>query len=714
MKIKILLTSFLFSAFLLTTPVRAKEITPEKIFDMPLEDLMDINISIASLKPQNISRAPSIVTIITDKEIREMGFLDIMELLRTVPGVDITKDGQFGRLVLAFRGTNERRQVKILLNGHSLNRFRAGHSAGLLSNLPLKFVKRIEIIRGPGSALYGENAFVGVIDIITKDAEDIEGGELYAGFGSYNAKQGGFLASKRFEDTDVAVLFNWYDTDGLSKTIEEDRMSGIDTKQSAAAQALGISYTPSSMAPGDTIDDKDSLDVFVTITHKQLKLSTSYRNYDRAPFIGVFHSLAPTEDHYTNHDEFMIDLSYDNYAITENITIKPKIFYDWHYEKFGLSQFPPGTTLLSTPSGSQFYPVGVKAVLVSKDQTAGTDIQLNYQLLDNYNITLGGFYQWQSMGDTSYLSSWQPNTSESFGGEVEEITSTRGIAWIEDYTRNTFSAYMEHMWDVNQDMSLTLGVRHDHYDDFGDTTNPRAAFVWEFLENLTFKALYGQAFRAPNVQALAVKNNQVFAGNKDLDPETIKTYETGLAYQFMEKSNVAVNWFYSEIRDRITTKSVPGEAWRKYTNSGGLNIWGVEAEFKVNLESMAPGSYLWGNYSFVSPEIDGSSQKEPEVPFHKGNIGINIGLWKYLDANLHTFVIGSRNRAAGDARDAAPGYSVTNLHLLSRDLYKGLQVSLKINNIFNKDYVDPSPKSSMPVDLPRPGRNVFFEVSHKF
>ena len=114
-------------------------------------------------------------------------------------------------------------------------------------------------------------------------------------------------------------------------------------------------------------------------------------------------------------------------------------------------------------------------------------------------------------------------------------------------------------WQIADDWQLTAGVRYDDYSDFGGTVNPRVALVWDINEQITSKLLYGKAFRAPNFQEQRIQNNPVVLGNKNLNPETIHTYEWALDYRPFSSLRTAVNLYYYQINNLIS--AVPD---RKY------------------------------------------------------------------------------------------------------------------------------------------------------
>ncbi|MGR3218361.1 MAG: TonB-dependent receptor plug domain-containing protein [Candidatus Anammoxibacter sp.] len=325
-------------------------------------------------------------------------------------------------------------------------------------------------------------------------------------------------------------------------------------------------------------------------------------------------------------------------------------------------------------------------------------------------LTLGFDYKWERQDNVSSHANFDPITNASLGS-IQNVSDTH---WIRRVYRQVWAIYMQDKWDITNDLGITIGIRHDHYSDFEGTTNPRIALVWDFMENATLKLLYGQAFRAPAFKELYVINNPVQLGNPDLKPETIRTYEVGLGYKFRDWFSTNVNYFFNVIRDEIkvgpaTTANGP-QPWE---NQGGSNIQGVEFEARADLSDFWKwGGYAFANYTYLDAESKGDPL--PDVPKHKGNIGVNLGITKYLNANLHTFISGSRIRAEADTRDDSSGYALMNLSLTAKDFFKGLKVKASLFNLLDKDYTDPAPMNTLPHDLPRPGRTFFIELGFEY
>ncbi len=185
----------------------------------------------ASKVKENIKKAPASITVITDKQIRQMGARDLSGCAASCSGycslsIIIWDQYTFNvRRVLEVAASNS---VLIMINSHPINDIQTGGATWVHDTLILDNIKRIEFIRGPGSALYGANAFHGVINVITKEAEDIDGFELTARGGSWDTQQYNLLYGKTFSDLEVAFNFNYFKTHGFRGLIEEDCQTQFD------------------------------------------------------------------------------------------------------------------------------------------------------------------------------------------------------------------------------------------------------------------------------------------------------------------------------------------------------------------------------------------------------------------------------------------------------------------------------------------------------
>jgi iron complex outermembrane receptor protein len=207
-----------------------------------------------------------------------------------------------------------------------------------------------------------------------------------------------------------------------------------------------------------------------------------------------------------------------------------------------------------------------------------------------------------------------------------------------------------------------------------------------------------------------ITNQPAIEGNEDLDPETIRTYEVGLSYQFNKHITSSINYFYNDIEDLIVLRILPTtQGTSRFENFGDAHIQGIEMETKVDITK---GNYVFMNYTFQNPE-DNRGNDLPFVAQHYGNFGVNVHYWKYINTNLSTFVSGTRSREQDDPRDDLPAYALLNLSIIAKEFFKTMEIQGTVFNLLDKDYSDPGPES-IPEDFPRPGRTFFVGLSYQF
>lgn len=178
----------------LTTPTYAQEPGPPKLKSLSLEHLMNIDVATvnaASKFDQKTTEAPSYVTVITAEEIEKYGYRTLADVLESVPGFYVTNDRNYSYVGVRGLGRQDYNdRVLLLIDGHRLNDPVYGEALiGTEFPLDIDLIQRVEIIRGPGSALYGTNAFLAVINVITRRGRDVKGAEVSAGGGSLGTEQ---------------------------------------------------------------------------------------------------------------------------------------------------------------------------------------------------------------------------------------------------------------------------------------------------------------------------------------------------------------------------------------------------------------------------------------------------------------------------------------------------------------------------------------------
>jgi outer membrane receptor for ferrienterochelin and colicins len=649
-----------------------------------LEDMFAIfteeEIVVSALKrPRSVSKSPAIMSVITSKQIKQMGFRTLVDVLKIVPGFYISMD-ETGEREIAVRGVldDASQKIKVLIDGHSINDVWRGGAMWNFDDLPVENIKRIEVIRGPGSALYGQNAFLAVVNIITKDTEDIDGFQVTASGGSFSTQNYNMLFGKEYGDLKVSGFLDYFDTQGFSKKIEQDVLFP------AAA----------SRSPGQSQNRKEKTDLNLRLSYNNLEVKAKYMKKRRKDYIGVGDAL--NEESILRDTYMFTELTY-KLSLSEKLNMTSKLYYDqYNYDPF-FEQRPDGHLGV--------YPEGIKGQLRFKQRTIGFENQVNYKLFEGNELTLGLQYEWIHQHDIKYGKNSHPITNANL---TTVMDFTHDLPFTRKATRHVYAFFLQDEWNITKDIDLTVGVRHDRFTRFEGTTNPRLGLIWRFIEDAHLKLLLATAFKAPSFQEMFLTNNSVKIGNPSLDPEKINTFEIGLGYHFTKHMRASMNYFYNRIRDKIILDT---GSPKQFQNGGGSRIQGIEAEWKADFGN---DNYVFANYTFQDAEDTRNRNRLPDVPVHSGNIGINAGLWKYANANLTTLLSGPRPREDGDTRRDIPAQALVNLTLIGKNFLDDFEVRGSVFNLFDKSYYDPAPQDTVPTDYPQQGRSFIIELRYQF
>ncbi|MDM8558680.1 TonB-dependent receptor [Candidatus Parabeggiatoa sp. HSG14] len=491
-------------------------------------------------------KAPAIAAVITADEIRNMGAKDINDILRNIPGIGISRPGTLpfdARLEVRGIKTPFSEKVLFLVDGHRTNNAYTGSWLYPLGNLMVENIKRVEIIRGPGSALYGANAFIAVVNVITKSAEDIDGQQVSVGISSFNTQHYTALFSHTSDDFQMSGHLDYFDTDGAASLIEEDALTG----------KFG------SLAPSNTLEFVEKLDFGFKVKYQNFSFNGRGIINEYGPYIGTGRAL--NDETVLKFNQWLANLSYAK-NLTNKLDIKVNFYTDLYDQDTYIEIFPEGFTGKNDK--------GLIGNPILKNRTLGSEVTTNY-VLGNHLLTTGIGYEEVKEYDIGGVN----NLANPFA-EPTPMTEK----FVKAVTRKVGALYLQDMWTITQNDSLTLGIRHDDYGDFGGTTNPRIGYVHEFKNNSTLKFLYGSAFRAPTFNELYIRNNPVVVGNAALKPEKINTYEASLEYPFLRHYTLRLSYFHNDIEDiiRVGTKPAIDKPAPWINVDGKTQVDGAEAE----------------------------------------------------------------------------------------------------------------------------------------
>jgi outer membrane receptor protein involved in Fe transport len=659
-------------------------------------------ISIATGSRQPLRRAPAVATVITAEEIAAMGARDIDEVLESVPGVHVSRSNQGYPSLYVIRGiySEFNPQTLVLLNGVPLTTLFVGNRGNTSAGFPLENVARIEVIRGPGSALYGADAYSGVINVITKGAGDVAGTEFGARAGSFSTGEAWLQHGGQLGPAKVAAYLRLGKTDGQDRVVERDSQTMLD----------GLFGTRASLAPGSVNTGYRGVDASLSaeLAGAQLRVHYKLRD-DVGTGAGAAGALDPVGK--ARSARFIADLSWNDIELAPGWKLDLGASYFRYANEFpeALQLFPAGAFGGAFPQGMFGAPetwerqIRLSAVASHSSESHRWRLGVGHDDLDMYRTKeLKNF----SFIPTGPLIGLPVPTA---GAQVIEFPVAE--SFVAPQRRRIDYVYVQDEWSFLRDWTLTAGVRHDRYSDSGGTTNPRVALVWDASLDLTAKLLYGRAFRAPSFTEQYSINNPVIRGNPNLRPETIRTFEGAVAWQVSADVQVNVNAYRYAMQDIIrTTSASDGSAF--FANIGSQHGHGgeVEASWQVNR-----GLRLSGHYAFQRSIDEDSGRDAGYAPRHHAWARTDWSFRSGWLLGLQLNHVADRRRAAGDPRSDIADYTTLDLVLRTARARRGWEVGLTVRNLFNADVREPSlsPGTALPNDLPMAPRALYLQAMYR-
>jgi len=647
-------------------------------------------VTIASGTRQPIARAPSVASVVTAEDIAAIGAADLDEVLETVPGVHVARAGAAYNPIYTIRGisTQYNPQVLMLVNGIPITSVYTGSRSIIWGGMPVENIARIEVIRGPGSALYGADAFSGVINIITKTAADINGTQLGLRAGSFNSRDAWVQHGGAWGGFDVAAYLRAGRTDGQRQIIAADALSG--------------SPFPT-LAPGPVNLNRNAIDGGFDLARDKWRLRAGYQQRNIGTGAGVASALDPQGRNYG--ERISTDLTYQDTNFAPDLDVTAQASYLHITEQSNLTLYPPGFPGFSD---------GVIGNPYKWERHLRFNLSTSYTGLQSHKLRVGTGTQDDDLYRTQETKNFTlaPVPGGFFPaplGAVVDVTDS--TPFLRPHSRRVNYVYAQDEWAFTKDWYLTAGVRRDQYSDFGGTTNPRVALVWETAYNLTSKLLYGRAFRPPSFSELYIINNPVGLGNPNLKPESNESEELAFAWQATRTLQANLNLFRYQMKDILRFVQDPLTNISTAQNAGRQHGQGMEVEL---IWEASPSLRLSGNYAQQHSIDEATNQDAGDAPRHHVYARAD---WRFvprwtLDTQLN--YVAGRKREPTDTRPAIADYHTVDLTLRSQKKSSDWDLAFKVLNLFDADAREPSPAPGLiPNDLPLAPREWRVELRHQ-
>ncbi len=659
-------------------------------------------ISIATGHAQALNRAPAVATVITAEDIAAMGATDLDEVLETVPGLHVSRSSVRYAATYLIRGigggNQSNPQVLLLQNGVPTTTMFNGDKGSAWRGTAVENIARIEVIRGPGSALYGADAYAGVINIVTKTANATPGTELGLRAGSFGTRDAWVQHGGKAGAADIAAYLRVGGTDGLRETVAADAQTRNDR----------LFGTRASLAPGPVNAGYDAVDGSLTASYGNWRANGAYKLRDRLG-TGAGVSSALVAGSLGRAEVFTGDLGWSDLNFGENWGLGfnlSHLQYNFTYPE-NLMLLPPGTRLAS---GS--FPDGLIGGPNQWERQTRLSAFANYAGFAGHALRIGLGHDDLDLYRTRTMKNYLLNAAGAPvpAGPVIDYSDIQ--PFIRPQRRKINYLYAQDEWSLARDWTLTAGLRHDSYSDFGGTTNPRLALVWEAAHDLTAKILYGTAFRAPAFNE-QYGINPVSNGNPGLKPETVRTLEAALAWRLRPEAHVSLSVFRYAMQNLIRIVANPAPApGATFQNTGEQNGYGAELE---GTWDMARNLRLSGHYAYQHSTDETTGRDAGYTPRHHLYARAD---WRFGNGWLlggQANRIAGRRRGPGDARPPVPDYTTVDVTVRGQADRKGWSIAASVRNLFDATVLEPSlaPGLLLPDDLPMAPRTFWLQLGHR-
>ena len=629
---------------------------------LSLEALMEIEVPVvfgASKFEQKATEAPSSVTVITSDEIKRYGYRTLADILQSVQGFYVSYDRNYSSL--GSRGVNlsdSNNRILLLVNGHRLNNNLSDSAAiGTDFILDVDLIDHVEIIRGPSAVLYGNNAFFGVINVITRQGKQLNGAEVSGEYASYDTYKTRVTYGKLFTNgVQLLLSGTYYDSAGPDRLFYK--------KFNTPAQKNGVAQN---------MDGDSSGSFFGSLGYADFTLEGAFISREKENPTAQFGSTFNDPRLQTTDDRGYTSLKYAH-SFPEIVDVTAQVYYDRSDLEIG-------------------YPtaIGPGATFFSKEKDAGewwgTEVQFNKRLWERHIITFGAEYRDDFL---QHREVFDPASGKVFSDASRD--------------RLSYGVYLQGDFMLRTNLHFNGGVRYDQYGNFNPAFNPRLALIYNPWKTATLKAIYGTAFRAPNFLELSDPRFQ------DIKPEEITSYELVYEQEIGRHLRSSVSGFYNQMQDLIVLQN------GNYTNLNA-NTKGTELALEGNWNN---GIRSRLSYSLQRTE-DSSKQNLPDSPEHLVKMNVSVPVYKQkIFASLEFQYTSSRRTlfttSTGETMNGmdAGGFETVNFTLFSRELIKNLEFSGSVYNLFDTRYGDPSSPFHLQDIIEQNGRSFRLKLTYRF
>ena len=655
-------------------------------------------IDIATGHTKTLRTAPVVASVITMDDIKKMPATNFHELLQSIPGLHVSRMAIGYTPSYRFNGMHSQGNTSLLVmvDGVISAPTGLGGRLSLISEINIEDIFRIEILRGPGSSLYGADAFIGVINIVTKGAN--EENLKDAGIELNNFGDGKLWGHHSINNTYGSINFSY--TAGI---FNSEKIKYNQDGQSFYDSLLG---TNASLAPKKVDYSFKSHTLQLDWKKGNSKAQIRWHSkWDHKVGMSIVEAIVP-ESNKVNTNILETIYRY-NRTLKKDFMINTNIGFSYLEN----SKDKDSSNLLLYPPGSfnNAFPDGVVHENYSTELFLQSNIDISYKSQNNL-FTFGIGYNVLSILSAEHYRNFN---IDSNGipiplGNIQDLSSQVEEALDQD--RKNIYLFLQDEWHALNDIDIIFGVRFDKYSDFGNYFSPRTGIVWNFDYNKTAKLLYGRSFKAPShLMLFSPDNSGIMTGNRNLKPQSLDMVQAILNHNPSSSSSIDYSIFYYRLNNLLDF-SLTGNS--SFFNNKETQIgYGVQFEYTQKLKIID----LQANYSYQHAETETGDVASIYTPDHMFYLrGYKPITSKF---SLSTDILYNSRKKLPDVHSVGSykGFFVVNTKF-TYEFSKKMRANLFLKNIFNKNayYAGMAPGAALPDGIPIHKRSYHVNFSYAY
>lgn len=622
------------------------------LLSMSLEELLQTKITSSTLTEESLQTVPSSMTVFTRADLRRLGLQNLSELVNLVPGYQGSRSDNFAlNQAVSARGRrlgNAGSEILIMIDGQRLNNDWSGGFSQSDSLVKLENVERVEFIRGPGSSIYGSNAVMGVINIITGTQR-----ELVVDSGGDGRRHGSLSWRWQSDLGSLAIYASRAESNGERLNIFEPFPD------------------PATPAYVQTRDPFVANDIYLSAELGEFSLSARLAERDMEQFYVAGYVDNTSNFYRTDSDSVNVGWRRE---LGQGLKLEGHVFNS--HKLFELQAAASLNPYLIIQGGIDEQELGTQWTL-----------QANY-------------------GKAHWLMGWEWRNPELTNTDARlgppDNRNLLRLAQAPEDGRIINGFFGQYQRPLNDNLALTLGVRHDSYSDFGSHLSPRIGLVQQLGDLDTLKLLYSEAFRAPSRIETSVLNSSGFEQNPNLKPETAQTSEL-VWMRILAKGYVAATLFNTQVKDAIVETVTP-TLKRSWGNSQ-QSVAGIEFEWQKHW------SERWQSRLAIThiAKPVGYLHTESNTVLG-GSLSYQYNQWTYS-------LIANYQGAKRDPNEQDIPVNITTTEFTDYDgrsvyhayisylMFSQMEFYVRVNNVLDKDYLLPANRPANFVGVPGSGRS---------